>query len=278
MLLADEVKRVVACAFAEDEAFHDITTKACVDPSIMSEAKILLKEDAIVAGLVFLPEIFHALDKTLIVELFFQEGQRAQKGDILAIIKGKASSLLTAERTALNLLQHLFGIATYTAACVKEVEGLKCDILDTRKTLPGLRALQKYAVKIGGGKNHRFDLKERFLIKNNHLKLMQGTSPVKEAILKAKMLHPENLVQIEVQTLEELKSALEAKAPMILLDNMSVPLVTEAVKITKKQAYLEASGNMTKGKLRPYAEAGVDGISLGSLTHTVAGIDMSMRV
>jgi nicotinate-nucleotide pyrophosphorylase (carboxylating) len=199
---------------------------------------------------------------------------------VIASMKGKAHSILAGERTLLNLLQHASGIAHLTAQCVSAVKGFQCDILDTRKTLPGLRAFQKYAVTVGGGKNHRFHLQEHFLIKNNHLKILKETAsrPVYEAIRRARALHPEAKIEIEVENLAMLEEALEEKADLIMLDNMNPSLVAEAVRIARAQAYLEASGGITLDNVRKYAAAGVDGISIGALTHSAKAVDISLRM
>jgi nicotinate-nucleotide pyrophosphorylase (carboxylating) len=218
------------------------------------------------------------VDPSLSCHCSATDGEELKCGTVLARLEGSAHALLSLERTALNLLQHASGIADLTARFVKAVAGYPCDILDTRKTLPNLRALQKYAVTVGGGKNHRFDLHEQFLIKNNHLKLLSATTPhpVREAVRRAKMAHPEHEVEIEVETLEMLESALEAGAERILLDNMPPPLVADAVKITAGRVYLEASGGIALANAASYAATGVNGISIGALTHSAQAVDISL--
>ncbi len=267
----------IASALAEDKVNDDITSLAIIGRSLNAEAQILLKQRSKIAGLIFLPRVFHAIDPNLSMQLHVEEGQDCEKGEALATIHGSARSILAGERTALNLLQHASGIATFTAKCVEETKGFCCDILDTRKTLPGLRELQKYAVKIGGGKNHRFNLSERFLIKNNHLALMERNS-ISEAIDKARALRADVKIEVEVEDLEQLFEALESKADFILLDNMDVEMVREAVEMTKGRAYLEASGGMNLSTIRSFAATGINGISVGALTHSPPAVDICLRM
>jgi nicotinate-nucleotide pyrophosphorylase (carboxylating) len=278
--LESSVKRSIDYALEEDQVHEDITSLAAISPDRRGKAQVIAKQRLRLAGLIFLPSVFQAVDEALDIQLHAEEGQDCEKGEVLATIYGSARSILAGERTGLNLLQHAAGIATITGKCVQEVSGFDCDILDTRKTLPGLRALQKYAVKIGGGKNHRVSLSDRFLIKNNHLALvrMDFTSPISEAIRRARALRPEVKIEVEVENLAQLAEALESNADLILLDNMDVETVREAVRITCGRAYLEASGGMNLSNIRAYAEAGVNGISIGALTHSVAAADICLRV
>lgn len=275
-----DIKHAIVIALREDRARDDITSEACLPEETQVKAEIVLKQKAKIAGLVFLPWVFEAVDPEVKFEMIAEEGIVAESGTILARMKGKARSLLAAERVALNIVQHASGIATLTAEHVKEIEGLSCDILDTRKTLPGLRALQKYAVKVGGGKNHRFHLQEAFLIKNNHIKVLKKyhETPITEAIARARALQPQAKIEIEVEDVDMLKEALAAQADLILLDNMSTELMKECVQLTAGKAYLEASGGMTLKRLREAAEAGVNGISIGALTHSVSAVDISLRI
>ncbi len=266
---------LIAQALQEDCAHEDITSLACIAPDKITRAYFLLKEPACVAGLPFLAQIFS--DFTL--EYLVEEGAHCPAFTRLATLSGPALKLLSLERTALNLLQHCSGIATTTAEYVHAARG--CDILDTRKTLPGLRLLQKYAVRIGGGKNHRFHLKERFLIKNNHLFFLkqQGfQEPILEAVQKARALHPEIKIEVEVEDLLMVEEALASRADLILLDNMSLPMIQQATKLIAKRAYVEVSGNVLLPRVPALAEAGVDGISVGALTHSVKAIDISLKI
>jgi len=275
-----DIKHAIVIALREDRARDDITSEACLPEEAQVRADIVLKQNAKIAGLAFLPWVFEAVDPDVKFEMIAEDGIQAESGTVLATIRGKARSLLAAERVALNIVQHASGIATLTAAYVKEIEGFACDILDTRKTLPGLRALQKYAVKVGGGKNHRFHLQEAFLIKNNHIQVLRKyhDTPLSEAIIRARALQPEAKIEIEVEDIAMLKEALAAKADLILLDNMPTEMMKECVEITAGRAYLEASGGMTLKRLRETAESGVNGISIGALTHSVSAIDISLRV
>jgi len=278
--LQEEVASLLQKAFAEDSAFDDLTTKACIAEEDLATAHILLKEDACLAGLCFIPMVFQAFDPRLETALFFEEGILSSKNTILAKITGPAQSILSAERVALNLVQHLSGIATLTHACVQKVQGTKCEVLDTRKTILGWRALQKYAVKTGGGVNHRPHLGGGILIKNNHLALTakKGGEPIAYAIAAVRKRYPEREIEVEISSYEQLPLALDAGAERILLDNMSPPLVEKCCLYNKGQAYLEASGRITLDTIRAYAEAGVDGVSLGALTHSARAIDLSLRM
>lgn len=262
----------IRIALEEDRSQQDITSLACVDES-RAVAHILLKQSGWIAGLKFLPQIFSFHDPLITCSLLQEEGSFCKKGTLLAQLSGPARSLLSGERVALNLLQHLSGVATLTARCVQRVKKTKCQILDTRKTLPGLRALQKYAVKIGGGTNHRMDLSDQILIKNNHLAL---TPSITECVMRAKKTGKK--VEIEVNHLDELKEAIEAKADKALLDNMSPSDIRECVRFNEGRIFLEASGGIRLNNIKKYAETGVDGISIGALTHSAPALDICMRI
>ncbi|MBS0653408.1 MAG: carboxylating nicotinate-nucleotide diphosphorylase [Verrucomicrobia bacterium] len=278
--LSQEIRRTLQIALAEDHVENDVTSQACLPSETAAKASLLLKQPARIAGLVVLPILCQMLGSGLNLRLFVEDGCSCNPGTVLATVEGNARSILAGERTALNLIQHASGIATLTAEYVDAVKGFACDILDTRKTLPGLRAIQKYAVLIGGGKNHRFHLEDRFLIKDNHIKLLKETTsaPVAEAIRRARILQPGVKVEIEVSSLSMLEEALNEQAEVVLLDNMSVDLVKEAVKVNAGRAYLEASGGIGIANVAQYAATGVDGISIGALTHSVRAIDMSLKV
>lgn len=278
--LSQEIRRTLQIALAEDHAENDVTSQACLPSETAAKASLLLKQPARIAGLVVLPILCQMLGSDLNLRLFVEDGCYCNPGTVLATVEGNARSILAGERTALNLIQHASGIATLTAEYVDAVKGFACDILDTRKTLPGLRAIQKYAVLIGGGKNHRFHLEDRFLVKDNHIKLLKETTstPIAEAIRRARILQPGVKVEIEVSSLPMLEEALNAQAEVVLLDNMSVDLVKEAVKVNAGRAYLEASGGIGLADVAQYAATGVNGISIGALTHSVRAIDMSLKV
>ncbi len=278
--LSQEIRRTLQTALEEDHAEKGVPFQACLSSETAAKASLLLKQPARIAGLIILPILCQILDSKLGVRLFVEDGCTCNPGTVLATIEGSALSILAGERTALNLIQYASGIATVTAEYVDAVKGFACDILDTRKTLPGLRAIQKYAVLVGGGKNHRFYLEDRFLVKNNHIKLLKETSstPVAEAIHRAKILQPGINVEVEVSSLSMLEEALGAQPQVILLDNMSVDVVAEAVKINGGRAYLEASGEISLAQAASYAATGVNGISIGALTQSVHAIDMSLKV
>ncbi len=278
--LVQEIRRTLQIALAEDHVEKDVTSQACLPRETAAKASLLLKQPARIAGLIILPILCQMLGSDLNLRLFVEDGCSCSPGTVLATVEGNAHSILAGERTALNLIQHASGIATLTAEYVDAVKGFACDILDTRKTLPGLRAIQKYAVLIGGGKNHRFHLEDRFLVKDNHIKLLRETTstPIAEAIRRAKILQPGVNVEVEVSSISMLEEALNEQAEVILLDNMSVALVAEAVKINDGRAYLEASGGIDLEEVAHYAATGINGISIGALTHSVRAIDMSLKV
>jgi len=276
-----QVKPLIYAALNEDIKGGDITTDAVTfgsDPVMRCE--ITAKKETVVCGLHIFSEVFDIITNTknnYKIDFLCGEGEWAVKSQKIIAIEAKASTILYGERTALNFLQHLSGIATIANIASKKLEGLKTKILDTRKTIPGLRLLQKYAVKTGGGENHRFDLSSGILIKDNHIKLAGGIKKAMELVKK----HYSGLnfkIEIETATLEEVKSALEAKADVIMLDNMDIKTMKEAVKIIEGKAVTEASGNITIDNLRIIAEeTGVDYISMGSLTNSVIPADFSLN-
>jgi nicotinate-nucleotide pyrophosphorylase len=274
-----QVKPLIYAALNEDIKGGDITTDAVTlknDPVVQCE--VIAKEDSIVCGLHIFSMVFDIISKNgYEINFLAGEGDKAVKSRRIILLKAKASTVLYGERTALNFLQHLSGIATISNIAAKELKGLKTKILDTRKTIPGLRMLQKYAVKTGGGENHRFDLSSGILIKDNHIKLAGGIKNAMDAVKK----HYSGLnfkIEIETATLSEVKDALEAKADVIMLDNMDMATMKEAVGIINKKAVTEASGNITVERLRTIAlETGVDYISMGSLTNSVIPADFSLN-
>ena len=270
-----EFEELIRAAFREDYAHDDITSASCIEPQVCT-ARIVLKQPGCIAGLKFIPRIFELFDPQIETQLFASEGQMQTPGAI-AELKGPARSILSAERVALNFLQHLCGVATLTARCVSRAEGTQCQILDTRKTLPGLRSLQKYAVRMGGGTNHRLHLADRILIKNNHLALTRDASF--SCVEKARLLNPGRWIEIEVESPEHFRSALHTTADAFLLDNMTPGQIRECVLLNAdRKVYLEASGGITLETLRSYAETGVNGISIGALTHSAPALDLSLRI
>lgn len=269
--LLSEVTRSIEIALKEDEVFRDLTSVACIDKGF-GLGTLLLKEEGVVAGLPFLELIAYRVDPLITVRLLGTEGKRAVPGSI-AEVEGPIHSLLAMERTAINFIQHTTSIASETALYVEAAHGL-CDILDTRKTLPGHRYLQKYAVKMGGGKNHRFHLADQILIKDNHLMHLK----LEEAVRRARDAFPGKRLQVEVENEKMFDEAVIACPDAILLDNMSPDMIRGFVSRNKKKIYLEASGGIELNNIRSYAETGVDGISVGRLTHSVRALDMSLKI
>jgi nicotinate-nucleotide pyrophosphorylase (carboxylating) len=269
------LKETIRIAIYEDIGHGDITSLLIVPEYKKAKASIIAKEDLILAGMPFIKEVFNAIDPGVEIQIFFDEGSRVKKGDIIAKISGSARSLLAGERISLNILQRISGIATMTNQYVKKVNGLPVKIADTRKTIPGMRLMEKYGVRIGGGVNNRFGLYDGILIKDNHIKVAGG---VKRAIELAKKGHHLLKIEVEVKNLDELKEALDAGADVIMLDNMSITDMKKAVKIAKGKAILEASGNVNLENIRSIAETGVDIISIGALTHSARAVDTSMKI
>lgn len=269
-----QVKAIISLALEEDIGTGDITTACTIPEGRTAHGRFLMKQDAVICGLDVCALVFETVDPTIEFKAFVKDGDFVKKGDIVAEVSGEARSVLTGERTALNLLQRLSAVATNTSEAVKAVEGTKAKITDTRKTTPGLRVLEKYAVRVGGGTNHRFNLSDGMLIKDNHISAAAPTA----AVAAAKKNAPHTLkVEVEVETFEELDEALRAGADIIMLDNMSCPDMKKAVEIVAGRAVLEASGNMGDRDLREVAETGVDIISIGALTHSVKACDISLK-
>lgn len=283
MQFEEEIEQIIERALAEDIRSGDITSEACIPADVAMSGKFVLKQAATLAGLPFLQKVFKRVDPSIEVTLLVEEGSYQKAGTLLAKVSGPARGILSGERVALNLLQHASGVASMTASFVRRVAGYHTQILDTRKTLPSIRALEKYAVRMGGGTNHRQGLDDRFLIKNNHLRFMARQTPnyVVEAIERAKNYRPDVIIEIEVETLEQLEAALTTDVSVIMLDNMTPSEATRCVKKirqTRKKVYIESSGGITIDTVRDYAETGVDGISIGALTHSVPAIDISLRL
>lgn len=275
ILLPFYVDDIIKTALSEDINYIDSTADLLIPEDSVSEAYFLAKADGVLCGSEVAARVFTMLDPSIEVKFLVNEGERVTKGMKLAVIKGHTREMLKAERTALNIIQHMSGIATYTRQCVDAVEGTKASIADTRKTLPGLRALQKYAVRIGGGRNHRYNLTDAAMLKDNHIDAYGGIT----AAVKTLRERAGHMLQIEVETrnLDEVKEAVECGVNVIMLDNMSFEEMTEACKIIGGRAKAEASGNVTLDNIRAVAETGVDIISLGALTHSVRAFDISMK-
>jgi nicotinate-nucleotide pyrophosphorylase (carboxylating) len=266
---------IINMSLEEDAPFGDITTNGTVPADTKVSGRFVAKDSGVLCGIDIAQRTFEIVGGDFEMIKHFSDGDRIQKGDIIAEISGNARTILTGERTALNLLQRASGIATATAQAVKAVEGTKAHIADTRKTMPGLRLLDKYAVRVGGGVNHRFNLSDGILIKDNHI---AAAGNIKKAVQAARENCPHTLkIEVEVETFEQLYEALEAKADIIMLDNMSYEDMDKAVKIIDGRAVIEASGNMGEKDLAAVAKTGVDLISIGSLTHSVKALDISLK-
>lgn len=276
MLQQTYIDRLITTALEEDIHYVDVTSDYLLDDDHMSEAYYLAKDSGVLCGITIAKRVFEKVGGAFYMDIQIHDGEAVQKGDIIATMSGSTKTLLKGERTALNILQHMSGIATATYQCVELVSGTRAQITDTRKTLPGLRQLQKYAVTVGGGKNHRYNLSDGAMLKDNHIDAYGGITPAVRA-LRQKIGHMVK-IEVEVRTLEELREALDAKADIIMLDNMSCEEMRKAVEITKGCVPLEASGNVTAETIRSIAETGVDIISLGALTHSVKCFDISMRI
>ncbi len=270
------LKNLIEQALAEDLGPGDVTSEATVPADSTSEAVMLAKQHLVLAGLDVAREVFHYLDPAIQFLAFAKDGAVIHSGTEIAKLSGNTRLLLAGERVALNLLQHLSGIATLTARYVEKVKGLKAEMLDTRKTLPGLRKLEKYAVRMGGGRNHRFGLFDGVLIKDNHIKAAGGI--IKAVERAQKKAHHLLKIEVETRTLDEVAEALAVGADIIMLDNMPIDVMREAVKLVAGRALVEASGNVTLETIRPIAETGVDFISSGSLTHSAPAADISMKI
>jgi len=270
------VRKLIEEALFEDIGPGDITSEAVIPDEASSTAEIIAKQDLVLAGIIIIREVFRKMDPWVQFTPLAHDGNKVQSGSIIAQVQGKTRSLLAGERVALNLLQHLSGIATHTAKFVEVLKGSRAEILDTRKTLPGLRALEKYAVRMGGGRNHRFGLYDGILIKDNHIAAAGGI--IKAMADIRKKVHPLLKIEVEVKTLDEVREAMAAGATMLLLDNMPPNLMKQAVNIVGGKVLVEASGNVTLENVKAIAATGVDFISSGSLTHSSPAADISMKI
>ena len=272
------IREAAARALGEDRGPADITTLACIPASVRAQARIFAKESCVLAGLPVAEQVFREQDPALVLTPRAQDGDPIKPGQTVLEISGPAGSILTGERCALNFIQQLSGVATQTRLFVEAVAGTKTKILDTRKTVPGLRALQKYAVRCGGGENHRFGLYDRFLLKDNHLALAGRGRSLAEAVQAARALEPGAILEVEVDRQDQIPALLELGVDMILLDNMTLEELRACVALIAGRVPTEASGNMTLERVRAVAETGVDFISVGALTHTVRAIDFSLEI
>ncbi|MDR1880489.1 MAG: carboxylating nicotinate-nucleotide diphosphorylase [Tannerellaceae bacterium] len=273
------IDELIKLAFAEDIGDGDHTTLCCIPSDAMGRSRLLIKEEGILAGVEMAKRIFHTFDPGLRVTVYLHDGEAVKKGDVAFLVEGKVQALLQTERLVLNVMQRMSGIATATHRYVKALEGTKTRVLDTRKTTPGMRMIEKEAVRIGGGMNHRIGLFDMILLKDNHVDFAGG---IAQAITRAKSYLKENgmnlKIEIEVRNFRELEEALDTGGiDRIMLDNFTVEETREAVRRINGRYETESSGGITFDTLRPYAEAGVDYISIGALTHSVKSLDMSLK-
>ena len=275
-LSSEEIRGLIFHALAEDLGQGDLTTRVTLPKGVKARGVFQSKQRLVVAGLPIAQKVFEILDPSLEWEDRVEDGTEVVPGTSLASLRGVAESLLAGERVALNFLQHLSGIATFAGRLKEELAGTRAEFLDTRKTTPGLRTLQKYAVRVGGGRNHRLRLDDGILIKGNHLRLVGG---IRTAIERARQQRPVGFhVEVEITSLVELEEAIGAGADGVLLDNMTPEEVRECVRRAGGQVRLEVSGGIDASNIRAYAEAGVDYISVGALTHSAAAVDINFRV
>lgn len=275
MILQQKIDDVILLALKEDMNYGDITTDILITNEQTSKAKLIAKEKGVIAGCEVFQRVFKLLNGTIEIIFYKNDGDYVQIGDVIGEISGQTKTILKSERTALNIIQRLSGIATMTNDLVRETEGIPVRIVDTRKTTPGLRDLEKYAVRVGGGYNHRFNLSDAVMIKDNHI---HAVGSIKKAVEMAQANIPHTMkVEVEVENLDQLQEALEAKADIIMLDNMTIKQMKEAVSITDGQAILEASGNITEKTIKDIAHTGIQVISVGSITHSVKALDISLK-
>lgn len=267
---------IVELALLEDIGTGDITTTAIVPDDLKIEVKLIAKEDLVLAGLGITKDVFSRFDPQIEMHTSHTDGDHILNGEIIARLQGKAAAIMTAERTALNFLQHLSGIASVTSLYVQLLVPYKANLVDTRKTTPGLRALEKYAVRCGGGQNHRLGLFGGILIKDNHIAV---AGSITEAVKRVREKAPPHLrIEVETENLEQVKEALAVKADIIMLDNMDMETMEEAVKMVDGKALIEVSGQITLNNIEPIARLGVDLISVGSITHSAKAADISLLV
>jgi len=275
-MVNSQIQKIIQAALAEDIGPGDITTQATVNPEKKGKAQAIAKDDFIIAGIDVFEATFKSIDRKIKVKKWIADGSRVKKGDVIADVEGSLSSILQAERVSLNLFQRMSGIATQTARYVEAVRGTRAKILDTRKTVPGLRILDKMAVRLGGGTNHRFGLYDAVLIKDNHIEAAGGITAAVQA--QRKYLKKKLKIEVETKNLSEVQEALECRVDIIMLDNMTNSAMKKAVDIIAGHALTEASGNVNLKRITSIAATGVDLISIGELTHSVRAADISLIV
>ncbi len=279
-LIEAQIEEIIDRVLAEDLGGGDITTEALISSDQQGIASIVAKEQGILAGIDVAKTVFRRVDPELKVAVLLEDGAKVDSGSIITKVEGKVASILKAERVALNFLQRLSGIASETNRYVEAVKGLPVQITDTRKTTPGLRLLEKYAVRVGGGENHRMNLGDGILIKDNHLAALRSLGlNLKEIIARARQNASQRLkIEVEAKTVREATEAAEAGADIVMLDNMSLEDMHQAIKLIQGRALIEASGGVTLDKVRAIAETGVDFISVGALTHSARALDISLKL
>ncbi len=278
--LQAQVREIIELAFKEDAVTRDVTSSLLLDKNEMLTACVIAKEDGVLSGVGFAAQALRRADPSCHIRFYSKDADRVRKGFVVMTVRGRGGKILTAERKSLNFLQHLSGIATLTYKFVQAVKGTRAKIFDTRKTIPGLRTLQKYAVRCGGGQNHRMNLSQMAMIKDNHLKAVEGRE---ERIMSLKKRLPKGvLLVIEAKTMKEVRLALQSKADIIMLDNMGLASLKRAIKFIRKTGpaglQIEVSGGVNLKTVRPIARLGVDRISVGALTHSAPALDLSMEV
>ena len=278
MLISREIKDLIDVALAEDIGSGDPTTDTLIDPKLMGSASLVSREDGVIAGIDVATTVFTQFDPALSTVALVEDGSSVTAGEQLACVTGKVGSILKVERTAVNFLQHLSGVATQTRRYVDAVEGYRAQIVDTRKTTPGLRKLEKYAVTMGGGRNHRHNLADGILIKDNHIEALALSGVGIGEIVKRALSGASHMikVEIEVETIKDLEEALDAGADLVLLDNMEPEQMETAVRLASGRAVVEASGGITLETVREVAKTGVDIISVGALTHSAHSLNISL--
>ncbi len=272
----DKIKHLIEWSLSEDIGKGDLTSEALIEQDLLAQGIIVAKEEGVIAGLEVAKRVFHQLDPNLVFESSFKDGNRVMRGEEVTTLKGRVKSMLSGERTALNFLQRLSGIATLTSKYVEKIKDTEVKILDTRKTTPGLRALEKYAVKMGGGENHRMGLFDMILIKDNHIKAVGNIS---KAIQNARAKYPNERIEVETRNLDEVAEAVNSGADWIMLDNISVEEMEKAVKVihtSPRKIKIEASGRIDLNNIREVALTGVNFISVGALTHSAPALDFSL--
>lgn len=270
-----QIDKIVLNALEEDMPYGDVTTDNLIPENDVTEAKFIAKADGIIAGMPVAARVFELIDSRISIEIFKNDGDKVTKGDIIAILNGPTAGILKGERTALNLMQRLSGIATRTNVFTELVKDYKVSVADTRKTTPGLRYLEKYAVRCGGGRNHRYSLSDAVMLKDNHIAAGGG---ILSAVSKVRANIPHTVkIEVEVENMDMVREAVEAGADIIMLDNMNEAAMAEAVKYIDGRALVEASGDVTEERICAIAETGVDIISIGRVTHSVKALDISLR-